>query len=361
MEISNIKGTVNLQDGAFIVSYDMTIPYLTFPISIISYCALDYVGFQFNVPPSGSESATSYYALYVGTAGAAVGNFLTQLVCGVVSLGNCPVYSSELSFDCNGLSSFIGCDGTANITNSYKEVLSIPDPYTTTYTNSLGSSLTDYVTFFSTTSNGTLKTGTPTVHRTVPNQYTTTYTNSQGKGVTAVVSYSPVTGSDNFFGTSTYTSYRTVPSAYTTTYTEGSSTKTKLVTYYPTTGSDGYWGTGTSSLDLLPSAYTSIYTSAGHTNTEYISFYISNSNGIFTTVSTTSFLTVPSAYTTLSMSAGQTVTKVVSYYPTTGSNGAFATGTTTSLQTVPSAYTTRSKCIYYNLNQLAWANWNSIR
>lgn len=56
LEISNVQGEVNLEEGSFIVSYDVTLTYLTYLVSLVNYCALDYVNFQFTVSPTGSST-----------------------------------------------------------------------------------------------------------------------------------------------------------------------------------------------------------------------------------------------------------------------------------------------------------------
>ncbi|ODQ61225.1 hypothetical protein WICANDRAFT_61786, partial [Wickerhamomyces anomalus NRRL Y-366-8] len=251
LEISNIKGTVNVAEGSFIVSYDVTIPYLTFITSIPSYCLLDYVSFQFTVPQNKDNTETSYYAFYVGTAGAVVSTILSQAVCGVTTLGNCPVYTSGFNFDCSGLGSFLDCDDTATITNSYSAApITVPSPYTTTYTNSDGKSLTGVVSYYTTTGpNGRPATGTTTSVRTVPSPVTTTYTNAAGQSVSGLVSYFPTTNSNGQFATGATTIPFTVPSPVTTTYTNAAGQSISgLVSYFPTTNSNGQFATGATTI-----------------------------------------------------------------------------------------------------------------
>ncbi|CAM9024777.1 unnamed protein product [Wickerhamomyces anomalus] len=196
LEISNVKGSVNLEDGSFVVSYDVTLPYLTIIVSVPLYCAADYVTFQFTVPPASfvtqdkrelppgldsydlfkrdqseatyddyndygypldgtyydenglqkrAQDDTRYYAFYVGTAGAVIGTIISQTFCGLTNWFNCPVYTKGLSFDCDAFKSYLSCSDSLTLTESYSLVPTTAPSSSSLISSTLSSSYSSYI------------------------------------------------------------------------------------------------------------------------------------------------------------------------------------------------------------------------
>ncbi|ODQ60368.1 hypothetical protein WICANDRAFT_84247 [Wickerhamomyces anomalus NRRL Y-366-8] len=109
IDISSIDGEVNLEQGAFVVSYQVTLPFITYLTSALNYCLLEYVAFDFHkVDSSGNDF---YYLLYTDNLGSALVDGLRETVCDLVTLTNCPLYQAQLAFDCDAFKDFQSCHG----------------------------------------------------------------------------------------------------------------------------------------------------------------------------------------------------------------------------------------------------------
>ncbi|KAH3673263.1 hypothetical protein WICMUC_003722 [Wickerhamomyces mucosus] len=92
--LSNAEGQVNLEQGAFIYSYEAKFFSATFLTEYLDFTIGDYFAFDWEI------TADTHYVFYAGALVSAVEELITGLVCGVVG---CKTYSEPLDFQFSDL------------------------------------------------------------------------------------------------------------------------------------------------------------------------------------------------------------------------------------------------------------------
>ncbi|KAH3673228.1 hypothetical protein WICMUC_003797, partial [Wickerhamomyces mucosus] len=92
--ISDVRGEVNLHDGAFLMQYDVTftgvvlVDLVTLPLNVLAYCINDYFAFRWTINDGYQDN---YYIAYAGNVISAVTKLVEGLLCG---LTNCNIYTA---------------------------------------------------------------------------------------------------------------------------------------------------------------------------------------------------------------------------------------------------------------------------
>ncbi|ODV72464.1 uncharacterized protein CYBJADRAFT_179371, partial [Cyberlindnera jadinii NRRL Y-1542] len=113
IHLDDLSGVVNIEKGQLMLTYTATFPYLTLWLSVTNYCIFEYVSWAWTLS---DEEILNFYS---GDLGSGIVNILDQLACGVVTLADCPIYSTSMDYNCVDLATVQTCNSEYNLDDEF--------------------------------------------------------------------------------------------------------------------------------------------------------------------------------------------------------------------------------------------------